>query len=68
MSLVHTRQYLFKRDDDMTNITYVQHMAIQDQNKRHEEVKKDFEYMCSKCDKADCKKEYKKQFDCYYNH
>ena len=52
----------------MTNITYVQHMAIQDQIKRQEEVKKNYDYMCSKCDKADCKKEYEKQFDCYYNH
>ena len=52
----------------MTNITYVQHMAIQDQIKRQEEVKKNYDYMCSKCDKEKRKKEYEKQFDCYYNH
>ena len=52
----------------MTNITYVQHIAIQDQIKRQEEVKKNYDYMCSKSDKADSKKEYEKQFDCYYNH
>ena len=52
----------------MTNITYVQHIAILDQIKRQEEAKKNYDYMCSKCDKADCKKEYEKQFDCYYNH